>query len=114
MAERKKVTIFANKSNYIWQTNIKTEALLRKLLKSKGYYDDNDVIVEEQKSANKKLDKLLQNASKSGAGKGYPDFIITCGRYPDLVIIVECKWDTKMHASETLDSYKDYAVDVTN
>ena len=89
----------------------KTEALLRKLLKSKGYYDDNDVIVEEQKSANKKLDKLLQNASKSGAGKGYPDFIITCGRYPDLVIIVECKWDTKMHASETLDSYKDYAVD---
>ena len=111
MAERKKVTIFANKSNYIWQTNIKTEALLRKLLKSKGYYDDNDVIVEEQKSANKKLDKLLQNASKSGAGKGYPDFIITCGRYPDLVIIVECKWDTKMHASETLDSYKDYAVD---
>lgn len=89
----------------------KTEALLRKLLKSKGYYDDNDVIVEEQKSANKKLDKLLQNASKSGAGKGYPDFIITCGRYHDLVIIVECKWDTKMHASETLDSYKDYAVD---
>lgn len=89
----------------------KTEALLRKLLKSKGYYDDNDVIVEEQKSTNKKLDKLLQNASKSGAGKGYPDFIITCGRYPDLVIIVECKWDTKMHASETLDSYKDYAVD---
>jgi len=88
-----------------------TEALLRKLLKAKGYYDDKDVVVEEQKSANKKLDKLLQNASKSGAGKGYPDFIITCGRHPELVIVIECKADTKKHQSETLDSYKDYAVD---
>ena len=47
----------------------KTEALLRKILKENGYYDDKDVIVEEQQSANKKLNKLLQNASKSGAGK---------------------------------------------
>lgn len=89
----------------------KTEALLRKLLKEKGYYNDSGVIVEEQQSANKKLNKLLQNASKSGAGKGYPDFIITCGRYPDLVIVVECKADPRYHESPTLDSYKDYAVD---
>ena len=89
----------------------KTSRLFRKLLKEKGFYDDKDVIVEEQQSDNKKLSKLLQNASKSGAGKGFPDFIITCSRYPDLVIVVECKADPKKHKSETLDSYKDYAVD---
>lgn len=89
----------------------KTEALLRKLLKAHGFYDDKDIIVEEQQTANKKLNKLLQNASKSGAGKGYPDFIITCGRYPDLVVLVECKADPHYHESSTRDSYKDYAVD---
>ena len=89
----------------------KTSQLFRKLLKAKGYYDDKDIVVEEQQAENKKINKLLQNASKSGTGKGYPDFIITCGRYPDLVIVVECKADTKMQQSETLDSFKDYAVD---
>ena len=89
----------------------KTSQLFRKLLKAKGYYDDKDIVVEEQQAENKRINKLLQNASKSGTGKGFPDFIITCGRYPDLVIVAECKADTKMQASETLDSYKDYAVD---
>ena len=89
----------------------KTSQIFRKLLKEKGYYDDKDVIVEEQQTDNKKLAKLLQNASKSGAGKGFPDFIITCGRYPDLVIVVECKADTKYHESTTLDSYREYAID---
>ena len=89
----------------------KTSQLFRKLLKAKGYYDDKDIVVEEQQAENPKINKLLQNASKSGTGKGFPDFIITCGRYPDLVIVVECKADTKMQTSDTLDSYKDYAVD---
>ena len=89
----------------------KTSRLFRKLLKEKGYDDDKDIIVEEQQTDNKKLAKLLQNASKSGAGKGFPDFIITCGRYPDLVIVVECKADTKFHESATLDSYREYAID---
>ena len=89
----------------------KTSRLFRKLLKEKGYDDDKDIIVEEQQTDNKKLAKLLQNASKSGAGKGFPDFIITCGRYPDLVIVVECKADTKYHESATLDSYREYAID---
>lgn len=91
----------------------KTSQLFRKLLKERGYDDDKDVIVEEQQTDNKKLAKLLQNASKSGAGKGFPDFIITCGRYPDLVILVECKADTKFHESATLDSYREYAIDGT-
>ena len=89
----------------------KTSQLFRKLLKAKGYYDDKDIVVEEQQAENPKINKLLQNASKSGTEKGFPDFIITCGRYPDLVIVVECKADTKMQKSDTLDSYKDYAVD---
>lgn len=89
----------------------KTSQLFRKLLDTKGYYNDKDIIVEEQQSENKKINKLLQNASKVGTGKGYPDFIITCARYPELVIVVECKADIKKHESATHDSYRDYAVD---
>lgn len=89
----------------------KTSQIFRKLLKSKGYYDDNSITVEEQQTDNKKLAKLLQNASKSGTGKGFPDFIISSSKYPDLVIVVECKADTKKHESETLDSFRDYAID---
>ncbi|MBO4550497.1 MAG: hypothetical protein J5733_07170, partial [Bacteroidaceae bacterium] len=89
----------------------KTSQLFRKLLREKGYYDDKDIVVEEQQAAAGKLAKLLQNASKSGAGKGFPDFIITSGRYPSLVIVVECKADTRKHESETLDSFRDYAMD---
>ena len=89
----------------------KTAQLFRKLLKEKGYYNDKDIVVEEQQSDNKKVNKLLLNASKAGNGKGYPDFIITCSRYSNLVIVVECKADVKKHESETHDSFRDYAVD---
>lgn len=107
------MSIFAseNPSDSDMANEAKTSQLFRKLLKAKGYYDDKDIVVEEQQAENTKINKLLQNASKSGTGKGFPDFIITCGRYPDLVIVVECKADTKMQKSDTLDSYKDYAVD---
>ena len=117
-------SIFFRKNNYlsskfvtfaenygIMANEAKTSQLFRKLLKSKGYFDDNDIVVEEQQSANKKISKLLQNASKSGSGKGYPDFIITCGKFPNIVIVVECKADIKYHESETHDNYKDYAID---
>ena len=89
----------------------KTSQLFRKFLKEKGYYDDKEIVVEEQQTENKKIGKLLQHASKSGMGKGFPDFVITCGRYPNLVIVVECKADIKKQESETLDSYRDYAMD---
>ena len=59
------------------QNEAKTMNLFRDLLRKKGYYDDKDIIVEEQSSDNKKIQKLLKNASKSGLGKGSPDFIIT-------------------------------------
>ena len=38
---------------------------------------ENDCLIEEQKSANPKIDKLLKNASKKGSGCGYPEFIIS-------------------------------------
>ena len=82
----------------------KTSQIFRRLLKAKGYYDDKTIVVEEQQSDNKKINKLLQNASKSGLGKGFPDFIITSSRFPELVIVVECKADIKRHESESKES----------
>ena len=68
-------------------------------------------LIEEQKSDNPKIDKLLKNASKKGAKRGYPDFIITVKDNSDFLIVVECKADPLKHESETRDKYADYAVD---
>ena len=89
----------------------KTYAIFRDMLRSKGYYDDKDVVVEEQKSDNAKIDKLLKNASKKGNKNGYPDFILYSNAYPELIIVVEAKADINKHESETQDNYADYAVD---
>lgn len=89
----------------------KTSAIFREMLRSAGYYDNNDIVVEEQKSDNPKIDKLLKNASKKGSKNGYPDFILWSKTYPDLIIVVEAKADIKKHESDTLDNYADYAVD---
>ena len=89
----------------------KTESIVRKLLEENGYYSDDNVIIEEQSSDNPKIDKLLENASKSGGGKGYPEFIISFINYPDELIIIECKADTAKHESVDRKQYKDFAVD---
>ncbi|MBQ8502519.1 MAG: N-6 DNA methylase [Bacteroides sp.] len=90
----------------------KTMNLFRSLLKSKGYYDDPTITIEEQTSDDKKIKRLLSYASKANNGnEGHPDFIITSSRYPDFLIVVECKAEIKKHESDTRDSYKDYAVD---
>ena len=89
----------------------KTMNLFRDLLRKKGYYDDKNIIVEEQASDNKKIQKLLKNASKAGLGQGFPDFIITSSKNTNLVIVVECKAEVAKQKSATLDSFKDYAVD---
>ncbi|MBE7045045.1 MAG: methyltransferase [Ruminococcaceae bacterium] len=89
----------------------KTYAIFRDMLRSKGYYNDKDVVVEEQKSDNAKIDKLLKNASKKGNKNGYPDFILYSKAYPELIIVVEAKADINKHESETRDNYADYAVD---
>ena len=70
-----------------------------------------DIEMEEQKSDNAKIDKLLKSASKKGSGRGYPEFIITYKTNPDLLIVIECKADVTKHESKTKDKYADYAVD---
>lgn len=89
----------------------KTSIIFRELLRTANYYNDVDVIIEEQKSDNAKIDKLLKNASKRGNKNGYPDFILYSKKYPELIIVVEAKADTNKHVSATMDHYAAYAVD---
>ena len=87
----------------------KTERLVYKILeKNKETYD---VEIEEQKSNDPSINKLLQHASKKvgGTGRGNPEFIIKL--LPDLLMVVECKADPRKHRSKDLDKYADYAVD---
>lgn len=88
-----------------------TENIVRDTLQKLGYKDNPDITIDEQKSENPTIQKLLQTASKSGKGVGKPEFIIRHTQYPDFIIVIECKPDTKFHQSKTLDKYKDYAVD---
>ena len=89
----------------------KTSIIFRDMLRDKGYYNSDDIIVEEQKSDNAKIDKLLKNASKKGNKNGFPDFIIYSKKYPELLIVVEAKADINKHESSTRDNYSEYAVD---
>ena len=89
----------------------KTENLVRDLLREQGYNDNENIIIEEQQSDNPRIDKLLNKASKSGGGKGYPEFIVSFKDKPNNLIVIECKADTKYHVSKTKKKYKDYAVD---
>ncbi|MBA1438312.1 MAG: N-6 DNA methylase [Epsilonproteobacteria bacterium] len=88
-----------------------TDDIVRDFFRTNKLYKDKKVTIEKQSTTNKKIDKLLKNASKSGNGKGYPDFIIQYKENPNLIIVIECKADRKKHKSDTLDRYKDYAVD---
>src|SRR3990167_8503501 len=89
----------------------KTENLSRKLLAKVGIFDNTDFIVEEQKSDNPIIQKLLKSASKSGTGLGKPEFIIRKKDDNDFLMIIECKADNKYHESKNRDLYRDYAVD---
>ncbi len=89
-----------------------TENIVRSLLREKGYYDDENIIIEEQKSQNPKINKLLKTASKQqNGGQGYPEFIIWFKNKPDDLIVIECKKDAHYHESKNKQQYKDYAVD---
>ncbi|MEM9569394.1 MAG: N-6 DNA methylase [Bacteroidota bacterium] len=89
----------------------KTEQLVRKMLIDRGYMDNPLIVIEEQSSDNPKIDKLLKNASKSGRGKGYPEFIISFKNNLDNIILIECKAKVTFHESAERKKYKDYAVD---
>lgn len=89
----------------------KTENLVRAALEAQGYLADKSVVVEEQKSDNPKIKKLLKTASKAGGGGGSPEFIISSAAHSDLVIVIECKASPQRHRTKTLDNAKDYACD---
>jgi len=88
----------------------KTENLVRELLK-KNIQSYSKVKIEEQKSDNPLINKLLRNASKKGNGCGKPEFIISFDEIKDLIILIECKADIKKHESKLKDKYADYSVD---
>ena len=88
-----------------------TDDIIRDSFRTSKLYKDSRVIIERQATTTKKIDKLLKNASKCGAGKGYPDMIIQYKDNPNFLIVVESKADVKYHKSSTLDRYKEYAVD---
>lgn len=71
----------------------------------------DSVYIEEQRSDNPKIDKLLKTASKKGGGKGCPEFIISYKTNPDLLIVIECKADVTKHESKDRDKYSEFAVD---
>ncbi|PIZ45522.1 methyltransferase, partial [Candidatus Wolfebacteria bacterium CG_4_10_14_0_2_um_filter_39_18] len=85
----------------------KTEIIARDHFRK--YFDD--IVFEEKKSDNPRIAKLLSAASKSGAGQGYPEFIIQYKNNPDLLIVIECKADIIKHESKGHNQPKDYAVD---
>lgn len=84
----------------------KTEEIVRSHFKCYS-----EIIVEEQRSDNPQINKLLQNASKKGSGQGRPEFLITFKENNDLVIVVECKASINKHESEEKNKYSEYAVD---
>ena len=92
------------------QNERKTEALFEKKFEEKN--ESSTYNLEHQGSDIAEIKRLLSNASKTGkGGHGKPEFIITNSKYPNYVIVVECKGNTNQHKSPNLDNARDYAVD---
>ncbi|MDD5063645.1 MAG: N-6 DNA methylase [Phycisphaerae bacterium] len=85
----------------------KTENIVRKHFTK----FEKECLIEEQKSENPKINKLLKNASKKGEGAGYPEFIISFSDNQNFIIVIECKSSVKKHESKNRDKYSEYAVD---
>lgn len=89
------------------RTEVRTEELFREQLRKKGYYSEqggaaSKITVDQQSCSLASVADLLQTSSKNGTGRpGYPDFIITNYKYPDMVILVECKASNEDHEKAT-------------
>ncbi|MHB1732765.1 MAG: HsdM family class I SAM-dependent methyltransferase, partial [Ferrimicrobium acidiphilum] len=70
-----------------------------------------ELIIDEQSSGDRRINRALAKASKSGGGIGRPEFIITAPSLPNLVILVECKASATRHESKNGGRPKDFAVD---
>ena len=88
-----------------------TESFFRNHVLRDAFHANKKVIFEEQAPSNLKIKKLLTNASKSGKGQGFPEFIVQFKENPEVLIVVECKAEPKYHESEKKDRPKSYAVD---
>lgn len=88
-----------------------TESFFRNHVLVDDFYQNEKVIFEEQSPSNLKIKKLLTNASKSGKGQGFPEFIVQYKENPEVIIVIECKAEPKYHESEKKDNPKSYAVD---
>lgn len=62
------------------------------------------VIFEFQGSENNVIKNLLKNASKTGAGRGMPEFVIQFKERSNFVILVECKANIKDHQEAEKDA----------
>ena len=85
-----------------------TEEIVRSHFREFG---DSITVYEQAESLPPIVAKQLKKASKSGSGKGIPEFIISVEGEGEFLIVVECKSSTKKHESKTLNKPKDYAVD---
>lgn len=87
-----------------------TEDIVRTHFKTDTLY--SVIKFEEQKSTIRKVNELLQTASKSGSGPGKPEFIVSFPtQNTDYLIIIECKPSVDKHESKKRDKPKEYAVD---
>lgn len=85
----------------------KTENIVRKHFQKY----ESEIIIEEQMSDSSRIQKLLKSASKTGTGRGKPEFIIQFNDKPDFIVVIECKADIQQHESSSHDQYEGYAVD---
>lgn len=83
-----------------------------------GYvYPQGDVADVEKvelllkKAGGKPKECALNDYSRSGNGKGKPEYIITFKADVNTIIVVECKKAVSKHETEQHDHPKDYAVD---
>ena len=90
-----------------------TENIVRSEFRRLGYYsENNDVLVEEQKSQVADVAALLKSASKSGTtNRGAPEFIVSTPTTPDFLVVFECKAKTSQHSSKLLNKPQQFAVD---
>ena len=88
-----------------------TEDIVRKHFNNDLLMNSDEIItIKEQKDD--RYNYLFASASKKTNGnKGYPEFIISFKRYPRLILIVECKGESKFHQSEFRNKPQHYAVD---
>lgn len=87
-----------------------TVNIVRKKLETVGITTENGFLVDEQVIQNSLIKKLLPSKTKTGSGKGRPEFLIQ-SQGTDFLIVIECKADVKSHESQKQDQYASFAVD---